>query len=253
MTEQRVHTWLVWSLIVVAVVAFFYLRNNPAPYGRHYRKKTTLDCSDRVGWIVMEVPAPVTFLAVYFLGSHAWEAIPLGFLLLWQSHYLNRTLLRPSVNDSEEDRIPIKVVVLGFLFNSMNGYLNARAVSELMTYDQSWMWDLRMWLGLALFLGGFSLNLYSDRLLAKLKQGRHMHGYQLANRGPFKLVSCPNYLGEIIEWAGWAIATWTLAGLAFFLFTSANLVPRAMSHHRWYQQTFKDYPPNRKAVIPGLY
>jgi hypothetical protein len=56
----------------------------------------------------------------------------------------------------------------------------------------------------------------------------------------------------LIEWAGWAVATWSLAGLAFFLFTFANLVPRAVANHRWYRSTFVDYPRERRAVIPWL-
>ena len=47
--------------------------------------------------------------------------------------------------------------------------------------------------------------------------------------------------------------TWSPAGLVFFLWTAANLVPRARSHHRWYQERFPDYPRERKAVIPWLY
>jgi 3-oxo-5-alpha-steroid 4-dehydrogenase 1 len=65
-------------------------------------------------------------------------------------------------------------------------------------------------------------------------------------------VSSPNYLGEIIEWTGWAIATWSLAGFSFALYTFANLAPRAFANHRWYRETFDDYPPDRKALIPGV-
>ena len=68
----------------------------------------------------------------------------------------------------------------------------------------------------------------------------------------FLYVSCPNYLGELLEWAGWALATWSLGGLAFFVYTAANLVPRARSNHRWYRGRFEDYPESRRAVIPGL-
>ena len=48
------------------------------------------------------------------------------------------------------------------------------------------------------------------------------------------------------------MATWSLAGLAFFTYTAANLVPRALVHHQWYQERFADYPAGRKAVIPGV-
>jgi protein-S-isoprenylcysteine O-methyltransferase Ste14 len=68
----------------------------------------------------------------------------------------------------------------------------------------------------------------------------------------YRWVSCPNYFGEMLEWIGWAIATWSLAGSAFAIFTIANLLPRALANHRWYQTEFPDYPSDRRAVIPGL-
>jgi len=39
----------------------------------------------------------------------------------------------------------------------------------------------------------------------------------------------------------------------FAIWTMANLVPRALAHHRWYRETFADYPPGRKALIPYLF
>ena len=71
-------------------------------------------------------------------------------------------------------------------------------------------------------------------------------------KGLFKYISCPNFFGEIVEWLGFAIMTWSPAGLAFFLWTFFNLVPRALSHHKWYKRTFKDYPSERKAVFPFI-
>lgn len=97
---------------------------------------------------------------------------------------------------------------------------------------------------------GFALNLHSDNTLLKLRKPGET-GYSIPQGGGFRYVSCPNYLGEVMEWAGWALATWSLAGLAFFVFTAANLVPRALSHHRWYRERFEDYPPGRRAIIRG--
>jgi hypothetical protein len=39
----------------------------------------------------------------------------------------------------------------------------------------------------------------------------------------------------------------------FFLFTAANLVPRAAQNHRWYRETFPDYPRERRALIPWMW
>ena len=49
-----------------------------------------------------------------------------------------------------------------------------------------------------------------------------------------------------------AIACWSLPALSFFLFTVANLGPRAIHYHRWYREQFADYPPQRKALLPFL-
>ena len=65
-------------------------------------------------------------------------------------------------------------------------------------------------------------------------------------------MSCPNYLGECIEWLGFALMASTLASLAFFVFTVANLLPRALTHHRWYRSQFPGYPKERKALVPGV-
>ncbi len=71
--------------------------------------------------------------------------------------------------------------------------------------------------------------------------------------GLYAFISCPNYFGEIVEWTGWAIATWSVAGASFALWTAANLIPRARAHHRWYREQFADYPAERRAVLPFFY
>ena len=77
-------------------------------------------------------------------------------------------------------------------------------------------------------------------------------GYKIPRGGLYRWVSCPNYLGELLEWTGFALASWCLPGLAFAVYTAANLVPRAVAHHRWYRERFPDYPAGRRALIPGL-
>jgi protein-S-isoprenylcysteine O-methyltransferase Ste14 len=86
--------------------------------------------------------------------------------------------------------------------------------------------------------------------LARLRNAGE--GYQIPHGLGYRWVSCPNYLGEIIQWIGWAVATWSLAGWIFAIWTMANLVPRAIAHHRWYRATFAGYPPGRRALIPYL-
>jgi hypothetical protein len=49
------------------------------------------------------------------------------------------------------------------------------------------------------------------------------------------------------------LLTWCLPSLSFFIWTFVNLVPRAVDHHRWYKNNFKDYPVKRKAVFPFIF
>ena len=81
---------------------------------------------------------------------------------------------------------------------------------------------------------------------------REHEGYVVPERGPFRWITSPNYAGEIVEWLGWAILTWSPAGLAFAVFTFANLAPRALANRRWYLETFPGFPPERKALIPRV-
>jgi steroid 5-alpha reductase family enzyme len=105
--------------------------------------------------------------------------------------------------------------------------------------------------GISLFFVGFYINNKSDTYLIGLRKGKQK-GYVIPREGLFNYVSCPNFFGELLEWLGFAIMTWSVAGLAFFLWTFFNLVPRALSHHRWYKSTFPDYPKDRKAVFPFI-
>ncbi len=142
---------------------------------------------------------------------------------------------------------------MAFGFNLVNGYLQGRGLFTIGPLrDLSWFVDPRFILGSLMFIGGYALNRQSDSVLRRLRAPGDA-GYRIPYSSEFRLVSCPNYLGELIEWLGWALLTWSLAGFGFFLWTAANLIPRARAHHRWYQSRFPNYPAERKAVIPYLY
>ena len=252
MTEPDLYRVLLWAMFGSAAASFLYLLRRPAPYGRHYGGSGWgPTVSSRAGWILMESPAVCFFGFVYFQGEAAWSLVPLVFLAMWQIHYLNRTLIYPFRIRSER-RMPLYVAGSGFFFNVLNAYLNARLVSHLGRYESSWLTDPRFLIGVTVFVVGISLNMHADRILLRLRKPATTQ-YVVPKGGVYRYVSCPNYLGEILEWTGWAIATWSPAGLAFAVFTFANLAPRARSNHRWYRERFPDYPPNRRALIPGVW
>ena len=226
------------------------LRFVTAPYGRHGRGGWGPKLPARVGWLVMESPAPLVFAGVYLAGDHRADLVPLVFLAMWQTHYVQRTFVYPFLMRGGAP-IPVVLMAMAIAFNVLNAYVNARWVSHLGSYAAGWLADPRFLAGLALFAGGLALNLSADRTLRRLRAPGET-GYRIPRGGAYRFVSCPNYLGEIVEWFGWALATWSVAGLAFALYTTANLAPRAIAHHGWYRQQFADYPAGRRAIVPYL-
>lgn len=251
MGEALLYPWLVRGMVACALVSFTLLRYLSAPYGRHARAGWGPTIANRVGWVLMESPAVVVFLFIYMLGRGRSDIASQVLAAMWTLHYLYRAFLYPLRLPGPGRPVPILVVVLGAGFNVVNGYLNARWISEMHRYEDAWLTTPTFVFGSLLFVAGWAMNQHADgRLLALRKPGET--GYRVPRGGLFRWVSCPNYLGEIIEWLGYALAAWSPAGLAFALYTAANLVPRALSHHEWYLRTFRDYPRDRKAIVPGI-
>lgn len=237
-----------WSALGVLMTPILFLLT--APYGRHAQRPAGPTLPSRVGWIVMETPSSVAAV-VCFVAWPRRASTPLVLLGLFLLHYINRAFIYPVRMRAGHKPMPVAIVASAFFFTSVNGVLQGFQLTH-GGYGAAWLRDPRFLAGAALFLLGFAINQHSDAQLRRLrKQGET--GYQIPRSGLFRLVSCPNYLGEILEWCGWSLATWSLAGLSFAIWTIANLLPRARAHHRWYRATFADYPPERRALVPYLF
>jgi 3-oxo-5-alpha-steroid 4-dehydrogenase 1 len=250
--EMTVYNGLLAAWFVLALVVFISLFFIAAPYGRHIRRGWGHTVENKLGWVLMEAPAPVVFAVCFFLGSRI-NAVTLVFLVFWEAHYLHRAFIYPFSLRGTAKRMPLLVMSFGSIFNIMNGYLNGRFIFTFSEYSAvNWLADPRFIIGTVLFLLGFIINRQADQTLRGLRQPGES-GYKISYRYLFRWVSCPNYLGEIIIWTGWALATWSLSGLVFAFWTVANLLPRAKANHAWYLQTFPDYPPERKALLPYIW
>jgi protein-S-isoprenylcysteine O-methyltransferase Ste14 len=247
---MSIYQLLVGLELVLALLTFVGLRFITAPYGRHGRGGWGPTVSARVGWLIMESPAAVLFAVVYARGAHRGELVVLLLLAMWQAHYVYRAFAYPLLM-RDGRRMPVAVMLMAIAFNTLNAFINARWVSQLGDYPTRWLADPRFLLGVSLFGFGLAVNISSDRTLRRLRAPGET-GYRIPRGGAYRWVSCPNYLGEIVEWTGWALATWSPAGLAFALYTTANLAPRALDNHRWYLDQFPDYPTRRRALIPYL-
>jgi steroid 5-alpha reductase family enzyme len=166
-------------------------------------------------------------------------------------HYGYRTFVFPALMQPSDKTFPALLVIFAIVFNSLNGYNNATALIEA-GENNGPLLSIHFLVGAVTFLVGFTMHFQADKTIRRLRKPGETD-YRIPHGGLFRWVSSPNYLGEIIEWIGWAVMTWSLAGVAFALFTFCNLAPRAISNHRWYRERFSDYPAERRILIPGFF
>tara|TARA_B100000579_G_scaffold6147_1_gene4678 strand:+ start:3792 stop:4550 length:759 start_codon:yes stop_codon:yes gene_type:complete len=249
--EEIYYNFLIlWASI--AVVVFFSLFYRNAPYGRFINSSFKLTLSSRVGWVIME--SPTIIIIIFFL---VWFYERLGLIeiilsLIWLSHYIHRTLIWPFRAKLKGKRMTGSVMLMALIFNLVNITLQCSWIFALSNYDQQWLMSPIFLIGLTLFYVGMFINIKSDNILMKLREDKGT-GYHVPNGFLYRYLSCPNYFGEIIEWMGWALLTMSPAGLVFFIWTFANLVPRARSNHKWSTSNIPEYPKNRKAIFPFIY
>jgi hypothetical protein len=250
--EPELYEWALVAMFVFAIVTALALVFVTAPYGRHTRRGWGPQLPSRVGWVVMESPSALLFLWIFFQGEHRAELVPLVLLGVWQFHYLHRTFVFPFRARLRGKQMPVLIVLLAIVFNLLNSYVNARWISHFGAYASDWLTDPRFLIGVAVFALGFVINFRADSVLFRLRKPGET-GYKIPKGGLHDLVVSPNYFGEIVEWIGWAVLTWSTAGLSFAVYTVANLAPRALSHLRWYREEFPEFPRERRALLPWVW
>lgn len=249
MSERALFDLTLGALAGLAVVTFGVLLLVVAPYGRHGRRGFGPLVGGTAGWVGMESAAAVVFAVAFLVAAAPRGPVPWVAAALWEAHYAYRAFVYP-FRRKRPGALPVLIVAAGIVFNVVNGYLNGRWLSRLAPpYPAGWLGGPRFLGGLALFVLGLAVNLHSDQVLLDLR-ARGERGYAVPQRGLHRWVASPNYLGELVEWIGFAILTASPAAAVFALWTAANLVPRALANLRWYRRTFPDYPRRRRALVP---
>ena len=240
---------ILYAWIVLAVIIFFLLLKFRAPYGRHVTPGWGPSISNRMGWLFMELP--VLLVLFIFLAPAAKNISNVSWVLigLFCLHYFNRVFIFPFRLRTTGKKMPLAIMLSAVFFNIMNGSSLGYYFSHFAYYADSWFADIRFIAGVILFFTGLYINWKADDMLIHLRKPGET-GYKIPRGWLFDKISSPNFFGELIEWLGFAILCWNIPAFTFLIWTAANLIPRAISHHKWYKEKFSDYPLTRKAILP---
>ena len=243
-------------MTVVAVVVYVALHFVNAGYGIMYNRKWGPSVDNRAGWVLMEAPVFITMCIIWWSSNRRFEIVPLIMFALFQLHYFQRSFIFP-FHIKGRSRMPLAIVAMGVLFNVLNAVMQGGWLFFLSPPDRygiDWLFSPQFMAGVTIFFTGMAINIDSDSIIRNLRRPGDTKHY-LPRGGMFNYVSSANYFGELLEWVGFAILTWSWAGAVFALWTFANLAPRAEQIYKRYASEFGEEFTQLKLhrIIPFIY
>jgi 3-oxo-5-alpha-steroid 4-dehydrogenase 1 len=255
---------LLYIMFIVGLVVFISLYFVDAGYGKMRTEKWGPAMSNKAGWFLMEAPVFLVVLYLYFKSLPLYDGVTANvpywvFFLLFEFHYFQRSFIFPFLLKGK-GKMPFAIMILSFIWNVINGYIQGFWLFHLAPqfypdlYTPAWVTTPQFIIGTVIFIIGWCINMHSDYVIRTLRKPGDTNHY-LPKKGLYKYVTSANYLGEITEWLGFAILTWSLAGLLFFWFSCCNLVPRSNAIYKKYEEEFPDEFDRKKLkrIIPFIY
>ncbi len=255
MTQYQFNVFLL-IMTAIAAVVFICLYFVDAGYGKFYTRKWGPSVNNRIGWVLMEAPVFIAMLCLWYFSDRRGDAARIAMLLVFEAHYLHRSFIFPMLIRGN-GRMPLSIILMGVIFNTLNAFMQGGwifYISPSEMYVPTWLSDPRFISGVIVFVIGMYINIQSDSIIRNLrKPGDNAH--YLPRGGMFRYVTSANYFGELVEWAGFAILTWSFAGLVFVIWTFANLGPRAARIYDRYKTEFASEfdTAHLKRIIPFIY
>ncbi|MRR18742.1 3-oxo-5-alpha-steroid 4-dehydrogenase, partial [bacterium] len=164
--EKSTFDLLVWLWTASAIVIFLVLLFVTAPFGRHSKRTWGITIPDRLGWMIMEIPAPVIFILLVVTGDGPKSATVWIVTGLYLMHYINRAMIYPLRIRTTGKVMPLAVAIMAVFFNFVNaGFLGYYTGSLHTHFSNEWLTDPRFISGIMIFFAGMAINMTSDEKL----------------------------------------------------------------------------------------
>jgi very-long-chain enoyl-CoA reductase len=239
--------WTTFNIIFYSFCAILVLAIGPAEYYgmsmmsySKFRKKEGIPAM--YGMVIGY------FMPIVVITLFAWSYLPKASFLQWALylavaiHFTKRVLECFFLHQFSGPIDIFTTLVIASLYSFAAGLLGWTNSTSFPAPD---VWSV---LGILIFVVGISGNFLHHKLLADLR--KNSLDYFIPKGGLFEYVACPHYLFEILCWLGFALISRHFAAWLILLFVTCYLTARALRGLRWYQEKFKDFPKDRKAILP---
>ena len=238
-----------------------------------------------VGWIYFiyffslgygyGVAALAITMAVLFCGVLSWPTIVLCALLFLFGCRLGTYLLirekktaayRKILYDpSLQQKKPLFVILMVWLFCAVLYVAQVSPVAFRLanTVEGKVASDLWAWIGAGVILLGIALEALSDAQKSKAKK---KDSKRFVSTGLYRIVRCPNYLGEVVIWTGsllsgigagltvwqWVIAAIGYIGILYVMFSGARRLELRQNEVYGNDHEYQAYVKKTPILIPLL-
>ena len=248
-----------FAMAIIVFIALFFFK---AGYGYLSASHWGPKINNKAAWVIMESPAFIFLLLYvidYLISGHDTgneKAVLLIMAAFFLVHYFQRAFIFPFLMRGKSE-MPILIMLMGMTFNGLNSYFIGSWLFEFAPagkYTMEWLSSPQFIIGGLIFITGMLINLDSDHVIRHLRKPGDTKHY-IPKKGLYKYVTSANYFGELTEWTGYAILTWSPAGLLFAVWTFANLAPRSKALTEKYEQEFGDEYKElkKKNLIPFIW
>lgn len=258
------YSYFLIGMSVFALAVFIGLQFITPAYGMTFNNRWGISIRSNWGWVLMESPVFVLMAIIYAsaisqgapytVQTFPWATT--AIFVLFQLHYLQRSFIFPS-RMRGTSKMPLSIIFMGFFFNLINAYMQGGWLFFVSPeqYGLDWLWSPQFIIGTVIFFAGMVINMQSDIIIRNLRTDKLDNNYYLPTGFLFDKINSANYFGEILEWIGFAVLSWSISGLVFVLWSIANIVPRSKAVYERYIQFFGDdfKKLNRYKIFPYIY
>ncbi|KAM3718029.1 3-oxo-5-alpha-steroid 4-dehydrogenase [Dirofilaria immitis] len=167
---------LSYGILISGTIGFLLLVSGiRAPYGR-YSQQFHPSISAKLAWFIQEIPS--LYIPFYNLttGIIDLSLINALILILFCLHYTNRALIYPFLIKGNT-KTPIYLVLLGFLFCTVNGYIQSIWHSHNVVYNNSLKDIVFCFIGTIIFITiRYLMAVYSNIFLEQISLANVSNG-----------------------------------------------------------------------------